>query len=70
MCCPEDVLPNRELVPHAIHIPIDVFTGKTSNSCFVECRSAEHAMLLVRQRRDTPLLGRAVGELSTSIVVL
>lgn len=58
----EDVLPDAQVSSAAIHIPVDVFTGKTSNCCFVECKNKEEARRLVRRRNNHRLLGRPVSE--------
>lgn len=58
----EDILPDADVSSAAIHIPVDVFTGKTSNCCFVECKNKEEARRLVRRRNNHRLLGRPVSE--------
>lgn len=58
----EAILPDGDFSSASIHVPIDVFSGKTSNCCFVECKNKEEAMRLVRHRNNTRLLGRPVSE--------
>lgn len=59
---PEKMLPDSDIVAQAVHIPVDVTSGKTANCCFVECRNKVEAMRLVRQRNNSRLLGRPVSE--------
>jgi hypothetical protein len=56
------ILPDIDVSPAAIHIPVDVFSGKTSNCCFIECKNKEEAMRLVRHRNNHRLMGRPVCE--------
>lgn len=56
----DEILPDPDLVAQAIHVPVDLQTGKTANCCFIECRGKEEAMRLVRHRNNTRLLGRPV----------
>ncbi|UZJ52642.1 hypothetical protein CBS101457_001962 [Exobasidium rhododendri] len=57
----DDVLPNSDISPAAIHVPVDVSSGKTSNCCFVECKDKSAAQRLVRHRNNSRLLGRPVS---------
>lgn len=52
----------RNLVLQAIHIPIDVQSGKTANCCFVECVSKDVAYRIIRSRNNSRLCGRPVSE--------
>ncbi len=60
---PDDlaILPPDDLVAQPVHIPIDVSNGKTSNACFIECRTKKAAMRLIRNRNNSRLCGRPVS---------
>ena len=60
------ILPSDDLVAQAVHIPIDVSNGKTSNACFIECRTRKAAMRLIRNRNNTRLCGRPVSLIHSS----
>lgn len=59
-------LPDREVVPQPVHIPLDLKTGKTANSGFIEVRDADCAKKIIRKRNNTQLMGRPVSLLLSS----
>ncbi|CEH17678.1 Zinc finger, RING/FYVE/PHD-type [Ceraceosorus bombacis] len=57
----DGVLADFDVVPQPVHVPIELPTGKTSSSCFIECRDRAAAMKLIRKRNNTRLRGRPVS---------
>lgn len=60
------MLPDPDIVPQPVHVPIDVVTGKTANSGFIELRNEDCAKRLIRRRNNTKLEGRPVTLLLSS----
>lgn len=61
------LLPDPLAVPQPVHIPLDLKSGKTANSGFIQVRNAECAKKLIRRRNNTKLQGRPVSLLLSSI---
>ncbi|CAO1629356.1 unnamed protein product [Parajaminaea phylloscopi] len=62
-----DILPDQLTVPQPVHIPLDLKSGKTANSGFIQVRNADCAKKLIRRRNNTKLQGRPVSLLLSSI---
>jgi len=50
----------KNVYAQAVHIPIDLQNGKTSNACYLVCRDRKAAQRIVRARTNTKLCGRPV----------
>lgn len=62
----DTLLPDATTLPQPVHIPLDLKTGKTANSAFIELRSPDAAKKLIRKRNNTKLMGRPVSLLLSS----
>ncbi|KAK0535803.1 hypothetical protein OC834_001397 [Tilletia horrida] len=57
---PVFTLAPKSTFAQAVHIPIDLQSGKTSNACYLVCRDRKAAQRIVRARTNTKLCGRPV----------
>ncbi|KAK0542495.1 hypothetical protein OC845_006592 [Tilletia horrida] len=63
---PVFTLAPKSACAQAIHIPIDLQNGKTSNACYLLCRDRKAAQRIVRARTNTKLCGRPVTLILTT----